>query len=78
MKVRSTKALVIISDFIMSAILITAPWLFGIARGDMITWMAAGIGGYTIIYSLSTCFEHITIITDQELRRHVVSVEQVS
>jgi hypothetical protein len=61
----------------MSALLITAPWLFGIARGDMVTWMAAGIGGYTIVYSLLTCFEHISIITDQELRRRVVRVEQV-
>ena len=77
MKVKSTKALMIITDFIMSALLITAPWLFGIARGDMITWMAAGTGGYTIIYSLSTCYEHISIILDQELRRHVVRVEQV-
>jgi hypothetical protein len=77
MKVRSTKALTIITDCIMSALLITAPWLFGIARGDMIPWMAAGTGGYTIIYSLSTCYEHISIIIDQELRRHVVRDEQV-
>lgn len=67
----------ILSDIIMGALLITAPWLFGITRGDMITWMAAGIGGYTITHSLLTCYEHITIIIDQELRRHIVRVEQV-
>ena len=77
MRARSTKALSILSDLIMSVLLITAPWLFGIVRGDMITWMAAGIGGYTIIYSLLTCYEHITIIIDQDLNRHVTRVEQV-
>ena len=77
MRARLTKALSILSDLIMSVLLITAPWLFGIVRGDMITWMAAGIGGYTIIYSLLTCYEHITIIIDQDLNRHVTRVEQV-
>ena len=72
MKVISTKALTI-SDFVMGTLLITAPWLFGNVKGDIETWMAAGIGGYTIIYSLLTCYENILFIAEHKLRHVVIT-----
>jgi hypothetical protein len=62
-----------VSDFLMGALLITAPWLFGIARGSIDTWMAAGFAGYTIIYSLLTCYENMMFIAEQRFKRYAVN-----
>jgi hypothetical protein len=70
MKVNLTDALGI-SDFLMGTLLITAPWLFGIASGGIETWMAVGFAGYTIIYSLLTCYENMMFVAEQRFRRSV-------
>jgi hypothetical protein len=48
----------------MGALLVTAPWLFGLREGDIESWMAVGFAGYTIIYSLLTCDENMMFIAE--------------
>jgi hypothetical protein len=60
------------SDILMGLILITAPWLFGTVGDEMQSWMAAGLGGYTIVYNLMATFETMAFIAIQKLRVSVV------
>lgn len=44
-------------DYIMGAVLIAAPWLFGFAAGGAETWVPVVIGAGVILYSLVTSYE---------------------
>jgi hypothetical protein len=44
-------------DYIMGALLIAAPWIFGFARGEAETWVAVILGVGVILYSLLTDYE---------------------
>lgn len=44
-------------DYLMGALLIAAPWLFGFAYGGTETWVAVALGIGVIVYSLLTRYE---------------------
>jgi len=44
-------------DYVVSVLLIAAPWLLGFYRGHAETWVPVGIGVITILYSLVTDYE---------------------
>jgi hypothetical protein len=44
-------------DYLVAALLIAAPWLFGFTRGGAETWVMAGLGGVIIAYSIFTDYE---------------------
>lgn len=44
-------------DYLIGAILITAPWIFGFANSGPETWVPVLVGAGTIIYSLFTNYE---------------------
>ena len=44
-------------DYLVSALLIAAPWLFGFAHGGAETWVPVILGVAGIVYSLFTDYE---------------------
>jgi hypothetical protein len=46
-----------IMDYLMGALLIAAPWLFGFAAGGAETWVPVILGVGVIIYSIFTNYE---------------------
>ena len=44
-------------DYLMGALLIIAPWLFGFARGGAETWVPVILGVGALLYSLMTAYE---------------------
>jgi hypothetical protein len=44
-------------DYLMGALLIVAPWLFGFAEGGEETWLPVVLGAGVILYSLFTDYE---------------------
>ena len=44
-------------DYILGALLILAPWLFGFADGGAETWIPVILGAGAIVYSLMTDYE---------------------
>lgn len=56
MKFLSTKTHGIL-DYIVGALLIAAPWLFGFYQGGMESWIPIVLGAGTIVYSLITDYE---------------------
>jgi len=46
-----------IVDYIVGALLIVAPWLFGFDHGGAETWVPVALGTTTIVYSLCTDYE---------------------
>lgn len=44
-------------DYLVGALLITAPWLFGFARGGAETWLPVILGAGALLYSLFTDYE---------------------
>ena len=44
-------------DYLMGALLIAAPWLFGFNRGGAETWVPVILGASAILYSLLTNYE---------------------
>lgn len=44
-------------DYLVGALLIGAPWLFGFAGNEAATWTVVIIGAGTIVYSLLTNYE---------------------
>jgi len=59
-----------VSDILMGTLLITAPWLLGVAKDGMETWIAVGFAGYTMIYSLLSCYENMMFIAEQRFKRY--------
>lgn len=46
-----------ILDYVVGALLIVAPWLFGFAAGGAETWLPVILGAGEILYSLVTDYE---------------------
>jgi hypothetical protein len=46
-----------VMDYLMGALLIVAPWLFGFARGGAETWLPVILGAGVILYSFFTDYE---------------------
>src|SRR3954470_11160061 len=44
-------------DYLVGALLVVAPWLFGFARGGAETWVPVVLGLAAVIYSLLTRYE---------------------
>jgi hypothetical protein len=44
-------------DYLMGALLIVSPWLFGFADDGIETWLPVLLGGGVILYSLFTAYE---------------------
>lgn len=44
-------------DYLLGALLIGSPWLFGFAAGGAETWMPVGAGAAVVLYSLFTDYE---------------------
>ncbi len=44
-------------DYLVGALLIVAPWLFGFAEGGAETWLPVVLGAGVILYSLLTNYE---------------------
>ena len=44
-------------DYLVGALLIAAPWLFGFARGGAETWVPVALGAGAFLYSLFTDYE---------------------
>ena len=44
-------------DYMIGALLIAAPWLFGFDRGGAETWVPVALGASVILYSLMTDYE---------------------
>lgn len=44
-------------DYLVGALLIAAPWLFGFARGGAETWVPVALGAGALMYSLMTDYE---------------------
>lgn len=57
MRFISTKAHAVM-DYLMCAVLIASPWLFGFARGGAETWVPVALGAGAILYSLMTDYEY--------------------
>lgn len=56
MRFLSTKAHGVL-DYLVGALLIAAPWLFGFARGGAETWIFVILGAGALMYSLLTNYE---------------------
>jgi hypothetical protein len=56
MRFLSTKAHGVL-DYLVGALLIAAPWLFGFARGGAETWIFVAMGAAAFIYSIFTNYE---------------------
>lgn len=69
MKLFSTKVHGVI-DYLMSIVLISAPWLFGFARGGAETWVPVALGIGTILYSMITNYE-LGAIRTLSMRTHL-------
>ena len=46
-----------ILDYLVGALLIAAPWIFGFARGGAETWVPVALGAAALVYSLLTDYE---------------------
>ena len=44
-------------DYLLGALLIAAPWLFGFASGGAEQWVPVGLGAGVLLYSLFTDYE---------------------
>ena len=44
-------------DYLVGALLMVAPWLFGFARGGAETWLPVTLGAGALLYSLFTDYE---------------------
>ena len=44
-------------DYLIGALLVGAPWLFGFAAGGAETWVPVGAGVLVVLYSLFTDYE---------------------
>lgn len=44
-------------DYLVGALLIAAPWIFGFSDNEAATWVPVIIGASTIVYSLLTNYE---------------------
>jgi SPW repeat-containing protein len=44
-------------DYLVGALLVAAPWLFGFAQGGAETWVPVVLGAAAILYSLFTDYE---------------------
>ena len=44
-------------DYLLGALLIGAPWLFGFAHGGAETWVPVALGAGVLLYSLFTDYE---------------------
>lgn len=44
-------------DYLMAALLIASPWIFGFARGGAETWVPVVFGAAVIVYSVLTDYE---------------------
>lgn len=56
MKLLSTKAHGVL-DYLVGALMIAAPWMFGFANGGAETWVFVALGVAAFIYSLITNYE---------------------
>ena len=46
-----------VMDYLMGALLIAAPWLFGFADIESAKWVAVALGAGAILYSIFTAYE---------------------
>ena len=44
-------------DYLMGALLIASPWLFGFAQGGAESWVPVVLGAGALLYSLMTAYE---------------------
>ncbi|MBD0364648.1 MAG: SPW repeat protein [Flavisolibacter sp.] len=58
-------------DYLVSALLIAAPWLFGFANDGAETWVPVLLGGIAILYSLFSNYE-LGVVHQLSMRTHLV------
>ncbi len=58
-------------DYLMGALLIVAPWLFGFARGGAETWLPVILGAGVVAYSLLTDYE-LGVVRKINMRTHLM------
>ncbi|MHA4846797.1 SPW repeat domain-containing protein [Flavitalea antarctica] len=58
-------------DYIVGALLVATPWLFGFARGGAETWVFIAQGTLAILYSLLTNYE-LGVVRILSMRVHLV------
>lgn len=58
-------------DYLVGALLIAAPWLFGFARGGAETWVPVALGAGAILYSLITDYE-MSVARMLSMRTHLM------
>ena len=58
-------------DYLVGALLIAAPWIFGFARGGAETWVPVILGASAILYSLFTDYE-LGVTSGISMRTHLV------
>jgi hypothetical protein len=58
-------------DYIVGAILIASPWIFGFAHGGAETWVPVAQGAFSILYSILTNYE-LGLVRVLSMRRHLV------
>lgn len=46
-----------ILDYLLAALLIASPWLFGFTDNEGAKWVPVGVGGFVLLYTLFTDYE---------------------
>ncbi len=59
-----------VADYLLGALLVVAPWLFGFADGGAETWVPVALGAGTILYSLLTDYE-LGLVRRIPMRAHL-------
>lgn len=58
-------------DYLLGALLIGAPWLFGFAAGGAETWVPVALGAGVLLYSLFTDYE-LGVVKKLQMPAHLL------
>jgi hypothetical protein len=58
-------------DYLLGALLIGAPWLFGFAAGGAETWVPVALGAVVLLYSLFTDYE-LGVVKKLQMPAHLL------
>jgi hypothetical protein len=58
------------ADYLLGALLVVAPWLFGFADGGAETWVPVALGAGVVLYSLLTDYE-LGLVRRIPMRAHL-------
>ena len=59
-----------VADYLLGALLVLAPWLFGFADGGAETWVPVALGASVVLYSLLTDYE-LGLVRRIPMRAHL-------